>query len=100
MDDRVIEAAAKAIMTLLPIRPTGAQLAESAITAALRELAPDILAAVDALQAAGQGVDEAMRAWDRTLYDSDHQAYQAAIERMKQSRRDLLALLGIEDTTG
>lgn len=59
--------------------------------------APDIRAAVERLEKSVQGMDAAIHEWERTLYDSDHQAYQAATERMKQSRRDLYALLNIPD---
>lgn len=80
MDDRVIEAAAMAILTEFGEVPYYRDMAESAIMAADAARAEVVKAAVDRLEAA-------------CIRHGEGQTYTAA----RNARRDLLTLLGIED---
>lgn len=70
-------------------------LTRAAITAALRELAPEIRTAVRMLSGAAQHYVDAGWRYGET----DERTEQAA-DGVMAARRDLLALLGIEDAIG
>lgn len=105
IDDRVVEAAAKAILTEFGEVPYYRAMADSAITAAMRELAPDIRAAVDAYgYAVCRNQEALMRSGDygnltKRQRDQWMRARDITQAKREAARRDLFALLGIEEDT-
>lgn len=97
MDDQVIEAAAMAILTEFGEVPYYRDMAEAAIRAADAARAEDVKAAVEKAMDAAEWLGGSRVVFDNAPLDEVKEVLDQAIELAAEARRDLFALLGIED---